>query len=217
MLKVRTIQTVTTNYMKNPEIFTYCFNRQWWRFQWRYWRGQVPWDTNITPPEVMAFLEDTPPARALDLGCGTGTNAITLTRRGWQVTAIDFSPKAIRAARRKAVRAGLDIDFQVGDVSDLSVIQGPFDYALDIGCLFSLNEQQRRNYAMGLKRLVRPDGRYMLYTRLQQNERFPSPLLDPLRVKSLFAPGFSLAHIEEGRDRGSPSVWYWLKRNPGVA
>ena len=93
-------------------------NRRWWLFEWRYWRDQTPWDTNITPPEIMEFLSSAQPGRALDLGCGTGTNAITMTRYGWQVTGIDFSMKAIRTARRKAAQAALTIDFQMKDVSD---------------------------------------------------------------------------------------------------
>lgn len=213
MVKVMTIQRYTTTAMKKTgHLIGYCFNRQWWRFQWRYWRGLAPWDTNITPPEVMSFLKSHPPGRALDLGCGTGTNAVTLARHGWQVTAIDFSPKAIRTARRKAARAGLDIDFQVGDVADLSTIQGPFDYALDIGCLFSLNPQQRISYAMELKRLVRPGGCYMLYARLKQNRQFRSPPLIPSTVKALFMPGLAFTGVEEGQDRGTLSVWYWLER-----
>ncbi|MCK7512216.1 MAG: methyltransferase domain-containing protein [Desulfobacterales bacterium] len=70
-----------------------------WRFEWRYWRGNTPWDTNITPPEVMEFIAETPPGRALDLGCGTGTNAIALARHGWQATGVDFAPKAVHKAR----------------------------------------------------------------------------------------------------------------------
>ncbi len=73
-------------------------NAEWWRFQWRYWRGRTPWDTQITPPEVMEFLSGTPPGKALDLGCGTGTNAITLARHGWQVTGVDFIPKVAGAS-----------------------------------------------------------------------------------------------------------------------
>ncbi|MEW6615857.1 MAG: methyltransferase domain-containing protein [Thermodesulfobacteriota bacterium] len=61
-------------------------------FMWRYFRGQTPWDTNITPPEVMEFIQKTSPGRALDLGCGTGTNGITLARHGWKVTGVDFAP-----------------------------------------------------------------------------------------------------------------------------
>ena len=72
-----------------------------WKFHWRYWRRQTPWDTQVTPPEVMEFIARTPPGKALDLGCGTGTNAIALARHGWRVTGVDFIPKAILAARGK--------------------------------------------------------------------------------------------------------------------
>ena len=95
-----------------------------WKFEWRYWRGNTPWDTNITPPEVMEFIAASPPGKALDLGCGTGTNAITLARHGWQATGVDFAPKAIRAARRKAKQAGFEIDFHCADASDLAMLTG---------------------------------------------------------------------------------------------
>ncbi len=137
-----------------------------WRFEWRYWRGNTPWDTNITPPEVMEFIAAAPPGKALDLGCGTGTNAITLARHGWQATGIDFAPKAIRSARRKAKQAGLTIDFHCADASDLGILPGPFDYVLDIGCLFTLKEPARTRYARELARLLRPQGDYMLYGRI---------------------------------------------------
>ncbi|HZD55845.1 MAG TPA: class I SAM-dependent methyltransferase, partial [Anaerolineales bacterium] len=59
-----------------------------------YYR-EPPWDTGISPPELLAFIESHPAGQALDLGCGTGTNVITLARNGWQVTGVDFAPRAI--------------------------------------------------------------------------------------------------------------------------
>ena len=53
-----------------------------WMFQQRYWQGNTPWDTEVTPPEVLSFLESAQPGRALDLGCGTGTNSIVMAQRG---------------------------------------------------------------------------------------------------------------------------------------
>lgn len=187
-------------------------NTQRWLFEWRYWRGQTPWDTRITPPEVVEFLESAAPGRALDLGCGTGTNAIELARRGWGVTGIDFAPKAIRSARRRALRAGVEIDFRVGDVTDLSDLVGPYDYVLDIGCLHALAGPGLKKYAAGLARLVRPGGRYMLYAWLPRSRRGESRGLGPEEVGALFAPAFEVTRTELGEEKGTGAAWHWLVR-----
>ena len=187
-------------------------NTQRWLFEWRYWRGQTPWDTRITPPEVVEFLESAAPGRALDLGCGAGTNAIELARRGWGVTGVDFAPKAIRNARRRALRAGVEIDFRVGDVTDLSDLVDPYDYVLDIGCLHALDGPGQKRYAAGLARLVRPAGHYMLYARMPRSWRKQSWGLIPEEVGALFAPAFAVTRTEMGDERGAGAAWYWLAR-----
>jgi cyclopropane fatty-acyl-phospholipid synthase-like methyltransferase len=160
----------------------------------------------------MAFIEQTPPGRALDLGCGTGTNAITLARRKWQVTAIDFSVKAIASARRKASAAGLDIDFRRGDVSDLSGVEGPFDYALDIGCLFTLSPQARRCCIDALAGLVPAGGRYMLYSWLSASFGGKVMGMAPEEVSALMTPYFRQDRMVEGREGQKASAWYWFTR-----
>jgi 2-polyprenyl-3-methyl-5-hydroxy-6-metoxy-1,4-benzoquinol methylase len=190
--------------------FFNIFKRRWWLFEWRYWRNRAPWDTNITPPEVMEFLAGARPGRALDLGCGTGTNAMTMTRYGWQVTGIDFSIRAIRAARRKSARAGLAIDFQMKDVSDLSELTGPYDYALDIGCLFTLKLGDRRRYTSEISRLLKPGATYMLYAKMPQQPRGSEWGLTPEAVQSLFSPVFEQKQVVIGEEKGAPSAWYWM-------
>jgi SAM-dependent methyltransferase len=187
-------------------------NPTWWRFEWRYWRKKTPWDTQVTPPEVMAFIANASPGRALDLGCGTGTNAITLREHGWQVTGVDFSPKAIAAGRRKAARKKLSIDFYVGDVSDLSFLAGPFDFALDIGCLFSLKAPDRGKYATGLISMLPPGARYMLYAWLPQIRHGRQVGISSQEVSALFLPAFVLNRTEVGQDGDGHSAWYWLTR-----
>lgn len=183
-----------------------------WEFQWRYWRRRTPWDTQVTPPEVMDFISRTPPGKALDLGCGTGTNAITLAHHGWQVTGVDFIPKAILAARNKAARSGFSIDFLVANVTDLSALSGPFDYVLDIGCLHSLKSEDRRRYGDSLSRLLRPQGCYMLYAWLPRQRKWGEAGLSPEEVESMLGADFSRVRIAIGEENDNPSAWYWYRR-----
>jgi len=182
------------------------------KFESRYWCGNTPWDTNLTPPEVMEFIADRPPGKALDLGCGTGTNAITLARHGWQATGVDFSAKAVRKARRKARESGLRVDFHCADVNDLRFIAGPFDYVLDIGCLFSLNEQAMRRYAGELSRLLRPAGDYMLYAWLPHPRKSGPSGISTEAVESLLGHFLVRTRLVIGVEKGFPSAWYWYRR-----
>lgn len=187
-------------------------NPEWWRFEWRYWRQQTPWDTQITPPEVVDFINRTQAGRALDLGCGTGTNAITLTEHGWQTVGVDFSPKAIAAARKKSAKLNLNIDFHVGDVSDLTFLNRPYDYILDIGCLFSLHSEQQKNYAAEIARLTSSGAEYMLYAWLPQQRKGRQWGISSQSVNDLFCRSFDQIKMVVGKDGPGESAWYWLKR-----
>ena len=105
------------------------------RFLFQYWYfGQPPWDTGVSPPELLEFIEHHKPGRAIDIGCGTGTNVITLANAGWHVTGIDFAPRAIKLARQKLEQAGVQAELLINDATKLNGIDGPFDFALDLGC-----------------------------------------------------------------------------------
>jgi 2-polyprenyl-3-methyl-5-hydroxy-6-metoxy-1,4-benzoquinol methylase len=183
-----------------------------WRFAWMYLCRRTPWDTGITPPEVMAFLEESPPGRALDLGCGTGTNPISMARRGWRVTGVDFVPQAIRKARAKAAAAGLAIDFRAADVTALDFLPGPFDYALDIGCLSGLGPGQREQYTAHLARLLRPGAWYMLYAWLPRRWKGRTVGIAVDEVEALLTAAFKKEKVVMGEERGFGSAWYWYCR-----
>jgi cyclopropane fatty-acyl-phospholipid synthase-like methyltransferase len=174
-------------------------------FELRYLIGRAPWDTGITPPEVVEFLDRTPPGRALDIGCGTGTNAVAMARRGWSVTGLDFSGRALRAARARAAAAGLTVDFLQGDASDLRGVTGRFEYILDIGCFHALPPDGQRRYARRVAELAGPGTTYMLYTFLSDDGADSLP--SRASLERLFAPAFALTRFEPGTDRQRPSAW----------
>ena len=77
-------------------------------FRVAYLVGFKPWDSGVPPPELVAVVEGADrlsPGKALDVGCGTGTNSIYMARHGWDVTGVDFVPRAINTAKRKAKAA----------------------------------------------------------------------------------------------------------------
>lgn len=183
-----------------------------WFYEWLYWVKRTPWDTRITPPEVMQYLDNATPGRALDLGCGTGTNAITLAHHGWQVTGLDFARRAIQIARHRAQRAGLEIDFRTGDVSDLSGLTGVYAFALDIGCLHTIPNPTRPGYASQLAVRVRPGGTFMLYAWLPRTWRGKKVGLSTYQVRELFGQSFRLERHIIGKEKEFGSAWYWFTR-----
>lgn len=181
---------------------------------WYYFRP--PWDTEITPPEVVEAITGPnalPPGRALDLGCGTGTNSLYLARHGWQVVGVDFAFTAIHKARRKATKDGLTVEFYAADVTRLDFLQPPYDLALDIGCFHTLDAEGQVRYRNQLRRLLRPGARFMLYAFGPRQGRLGEMGVTPEGVQQLFSPDFRLLRVDRGTDPGGPSAaWYWLER-----
>ena len=91
-----------------------------------YWLKRTPWDTGITPPEVVDLVARRFPkgGRAIDIGCGTGTTVVYLARHGFRVIGIDVSRRAIALARRRVREAGVSADLLTGDVTRLDRLPG---------------------------------------------------------------------------------------------
>jgi 2-polyprenyl-3-methyl-5-hydroxy-6-metoxy-1,4-benzoquinol methylase len=112
-------------------------------YELMYLVGFKPWDSGVTPPELVAAVEGPEalePGRALDMGCGTGTNAVYLAKRGWEVTAIDTVGRPLKTARRKAEAAAVSPRFIQGDVTKLPElgVGGGYRLVFDLGCLHSV-------------------------------------------------------------------------------
>jgi cyclopropane fatty-acyl-phospholipid synthase-like methyltransferase len=182
-------------------------------FNFSYFR-KPPWDTGISPPELLEFISSHPPGRALDLGCGTGTNVITLAKAGWQVTGVDFAGRAIQVARRKVRQAGVTADLRVGDVTRLEGVRGPFDLILDIGCYHGITTPGKQAYRENLRRLLAPAGDFLMYSIFRQADEDRPGMLEE-DIEPFFAD-FDLLGRQDGQDRyGRRSAWsIFRKKKP---
>jgi cyclopropane fatty-acyl-phospholipid synthase-like methyltransferase len=169
-----------------------------------------PWDTGISPPELLEFIQKNPAGRALDLGCGTGTNAIALAERCWQVVGVDFSGVAIRRARHKARAANLPIRFFVDDAARFSAVDGPFDLILDIGCFHALAVDARPAYLETIGRFLAPGGTWLLYAMRRSAEAESAFGLTEADIAEI-SSRLRLNRREDGSDpTGRLSSWFWF-------
>lgn len=101
--------------------------------------------------------------RAIDLGCGVGTEAIFLAQHGFDVTGIDFSETAIKLARRQTATSGIDVQFLLDDVTGLQQVERAFDLLVDIGTLNDLRGRDRDRYVENVVPLARPGSLFVLF------------------------------------------------------
>ena len=111
-------------------------------WQERYLSGDLPWD-NGTPDHNLKRVVDAfriGPCSALEIGCGTGTNAIWLAQQGFGVTAVDVADEAVTQAREKASTSGTDVHWDVCNILDGPLPGGPYALIFDRGCFHSFDE-----------------------------------------------------------------------------
>jgi 2-polyprenyl-3-methyl-5-hydroxy-6-metoxy-1,4-benzoquinol methylase len=124
----------------------------------RYEHRDLPWDTGVPDPHLVELVESGSLARGrvLEIGCGTGTNAIWLASRGFDVLGIDISPRAIAQARAKL--AGESARFEVRDLFD-AAFSGTFELVLDRGVLHIFDEPSTQaKFAGRVAEMLSPGG-----------------------------------------------------------
>jgi ubiquinone/menaquinone biosynthesis C-methylase UbiE len=183
------------------------------RLLFHYWYfGQPPWNTGVSPPELLDFLKNHKPGRAIDIGCGTGTNVITLANAGWRVTGVDFAPRAIKLAKQKAHTAGIQAELLVRDATKLQGINGPFDLAFDLGCFHGIPQKGRAEYLEQIHRVLAPGGFWLMYSFLKDESSNSSTGLAEWDIDQILTV-LALIWRRDGFDkRERTSAWFLFQK-----
>jgi len=130
----------------------------------RYVQSDTPWDSGVPSEQLKSLLIEgkVKPCRALELGCGTGTNAIYLAQQGFDVTAVDLSSAALEHAREKAAQANLKINFVQADVTAMPDLGGYFQFVFDRGTYHVVREINLAGFQAMLANVIEPSGHYLV-------------------------------------------------------
>ena len=187
----------------------------------RYRQGELPWDTGQPDPLLVQLIGagSIAPCRALEVGCGTGTNAIWLAARGFEVVATDVAATAIARAREKAANAKSSVRLELGSCP---AGEAPFELVFDRGCFHVLDEaHERAAFAEAVAAQLAPGGRWL--SLIGSTDGPPRDHGPPRRsardVVTALEPSFEIIRLEDTTFHAElPSVaraWLCLARRRG--
>ena len=168
------------------------------RFDAAYLEGSQPWDIGRAQPELMSLLEASRiTGRVIDLGCGTGENAVSYAMAGLDVVGVDGSQEAIRQARDKARTRGVSIRFDVADVLDLGEHLESFDTATDSGVFHVFDDEDRPRYERSVRGVLRPGGLLFVlcFSELQPGDWGPRRVTQR-ELRETFTEGWRVESID---------------------
>jgi SAM-dependent methyltransferase len=128
--------------------------------------GLIPWDIGGPQPVVQQLVAyGAVRGEVLDPGTGPGYHAIHYASQGYSTTGIDGSPSAIERAKRNAERAGVQVDFQVADATELHGFESRFDTVVDSAFyhVFLDDQEAQTRYAQALHRATKPGARLFMF------------------------------------------------------
>jgi SAM-dependent methyltransferase len=191
----------------------------------RYRTNFTPWDVGVPDQHLIELVEGgrVAPGRALEVGCGTGTNARWLAERGFAVVAVDLSSLAVERVERGPRPERGSLEVHCLDFLTEPVPGGPFDLVFDRGCFHVFDAaSERARFAERVAELLAPEGRWLSLigsTEGPAREEGP-PRRSALDIVTAVEP--SLA-VEELRATGfrvermaTPAAWSFVARRRSV-
>ncbi len=195
-----------------------------WDWDTIYREGTPVWETGEPSAELIRFLDEKRIGRgsALDVGCGTGADAIYMVRRGLEVTAVDSSPTAIERARVRAEQKDALPRFVLADFFEFAHGAGNFDLVYDSGFYHYVRHIDLDRYLDALWRVTRPGTYYLTLAAAPGESMEGAP--PPVSKRQLYdelGRLFEVIRLEQIRmaspifDDGYPA-WSCLMQRPTV-
>ena len=144
--------------MSTDSTPTQCDHIDW---EQRYQDRDLPWDTGRVDMHLPRVLKDHGVAagRALEIGCGTGSNGLWLASQGFEVLGTDLSPSAIAEAQRKLAEAPGSCRFRAANFLVDAIDEGPFDLVYDRACFHVFDQlADRQRFVARVAELLAPEG-----------------------------------------------------------
>lgn len=177
-----------------------------WFYEFIYSKMRAPWDIGARK-ELVEVVESgrIQPCQAIDLGCGTASNAIFLAQHGFEVTGTDYSPAAIALCQQRGAAAGVTVNWIEDDLTELRYVRGTFDFLVDWGVYDDLNMPDRRAYLRNVLPLTHAHSRFLIYVHQWLPRWWERPLyrifgMRPMQsgeVEADFGPHFTIEKLAE--------------------
>jgi SAM-dependent methyltransferase len=180
---------------------------------WDAWyrTDRPPWEIDGPQPAVQRLLDDGAfSGDVLDVGCGSGENALELASRGLHVLGVDWAAAAVDMARAKAAERSLEVEFEVADAHRLDLLDRSFDTILDSALFHTFSDEDRATYLPSLKSVTRSGSIvYLLcFSDLEPWGGGPRRVTQP-EIRDAFADGWVVQSIVPER--------YAMRLSPGYA
>ncbi|MEE8059143.1 MAG: class I SAM-dependent methyltransferase [Pseudomonadales bacterium] len=171
-------------------------------FELWYKLGKPPWVIDKAQPSLISAVSDGAifGKTVLDVGCGTGDNAVYLASRSLSVTGVDLSPKAISIAKQKARKAAIDATFITWDAFNLGTLAKKFDTVLDFGLFHNIGDKNRERYIRSLHDVCANKGKLLLLCFSDKGDKVQSGRIGPRlisqdEIRASFAEGWQIEWI----------------------
>lgn len=166
--------------------------------------NSAPWDSGLPAPELeeyFASLEGKYPKLVLEIGCGTGTNAIWMANHGCAVTTTEIAPTAMEAARKKAAEARKQIDFHLIDICETTPVEdGTQDFAFDRGVYHVIEGAKRSLFVERVAAALKPGSFWLSISgckdEYREDPNVGPPQLSAIELLTPIEPHFAVIKLE---------------------